>query len=284
MQSDCLSAICTQRAKSNLLNKRVKEQRKKREVTNGQKDSSAKNPNKKKKIAVSSRNIPYDRERHLPVLKKKIATTIIEEPFFNKKLLYSALTHECMVFYTFPLLLQRTKKKAVLPDEFLAGTTSPPAIFTVIQMAFNELFPDREPTSVKDWEIYKWNFTYYGSGYFKQAKEQNSYQWAMLSTRPFGGTKHPIQTNVAIERGHSKSKFAVPISTVIPKQRDEKEDPTFLLSDLDNIIEKSEQLSNDEDFIKKMDEDILKKERLVDEDEEDVDQSEESDAGSSDDE
>lgn len=179
-------------------------------------------PSAKRQVTgkAKGRTLPF-KEAQLKVIVALLGCTSFVDPLTGKAGLYSALTQEPSYFYTFPLLLQAPQKKKNLngkDHKTLSGAPRPELIFTVINKSFSIVYPEKEAQMVVDWELYKWNVAYYGSGIAKRAPQWSELKEKVEVLRSLGGDKNPVQVNVFTEVGSSKSGYAIDIRTVLPEE------------------------------------------------------------------
>lgn len=182
--------------------------------------SNSKDPAAKKKTVRSSRMLPHEEETDLPVIGKCLGCTTFYCPLTGMSGLYSALTMEPSYFYTYPIVLEAPEAKGKFKTQTprtLSGVTKPELVFTVLHTAFAEIYPKLDPQRIADWEVYRWNVTYYGQGIVARAPTWTELQDKLLEHRPLGGSRLPTHVNVLNEVGTSKAQKAINMSGVFSR-------------------------------------------------------------------
>lgn len=187
-------------------------------------DVTAKNPAAKKKKTSSNRSIPLLPE-DLVVLSRNLGCTRFLCPLTGNSGLFSALTMEEMLVYSYPVLLEapEAKGKRKTHSKMICGVSKPELVFSVLQKTFADLHSDLSAHQIADWEPYRWNVAYYGQGIVSRAQPWSDLVEKIQELRPFGGNKNPTLVNIFNEVRTSKAKKAVDVSfsfsgeTPVPK-------------------------------------------------------------------
>lgn len=197
------------------------------------------------KAKRNSRSIPFN-EDQVPVISKFLGCTITECPLTGYTGLYSALTQEPTFAYTYPVLLEAPvqKKKLKKPShKTICGTTRPEIVISVLIKAFGVLFPNMEAQRVQDWDVYKWNQAYYGSGVASRAPQWSDLEKKLSEHRALGGHKNAIQVNVFNEASTNKAGYAIDLADLFPERK------TLPRSYLVEMRDRALQLAENEDLL-----------------------------------
>lgn len=216
---------------------------------------SGEDPPKKK---TPSRIIKMTPEAEKRIL-KCMGCSAVYSPVLGCGHLYSALSNEPILYHSYPVVLEKPDRKGCLPSRYAQGVSQPGYVFTALELAFSELYPDEPGISIRSWEPYNWNVLYYGLSIAKRALNSKHLRTALLVTHSYGGTKRPQVSCIANElHRHNFKTYSVPISEV-----DALKDKALLsLNELKDRLEEAESLSCNKEFIKKT-EDLINQEREI---------------------
>jgi hypothetical protein len=195
---------------------------------------------------VNSREIKWEPEKHLEILKKNAGAVKIYDPITGKHGFFTPWSCEPLLFIFFGIPLGRPKKKGELSAgcEVLAGFSKPEHAFTCIIKTFADLFP-KEKERYVDWELYKWTLAYYGRGTEKHSPPLSVLVESRAELRPFGGDKNIISQNWAHDFCFNKTKLAFPVSMMFDNGKEDCYQP----EDLERIHQAASQLLKDPDFV-----------------------------------
>ncbi len=177
--------------------------------------------NQKRKNRAEKRKIEHDETEEPPTKKPKTKSNIIVttpeqrkqlETIFHSTSIYNSainlagvftsIDNSANYFYFYPLVLgptrdsngnvvKRTREKGkpfVKAQDYIPAAGNAAIIFTTLNKCFTKLFPDKDPTLIRKWDIYRWNIEYYGPKTAGHAPASQTYLAQLGNSRPFGGT------------------------------------------------------------------------------------------------
>lgn len=107
-------------------------------------------------------------------------------------------------FYFYPLVLGPNRdangevKKRAKPvkgkpfkkaTDYIPGAGNPTFIFTNLTIAFARIFPDKDASLIRKWDIWRFNIEYYGPKVAGQALAPKAYLGLLGESKPFGGAR-----------------------------------------------------------------------------------------------
>lgn len=224
-----LTSIARKAQVNSLVNaKRKAEKRKENTAKRAEKrqrtDGAAEDEPDAKKKKSSGRVIPFS-DRDFEHVKRLFHTAIVF--FGNVNLLGLYAAYDCMAcpVLIYPIFTAQfdKKKQSVLKRKFILGVGKSSSVFTGIQQAFSELYPEYPVSRVYDWELMKWNKKAYKAATVNVAVDPGVLTQHIFSSKSFGGTKHLPAVKIIDELGSArKMECAIEVSKYFSRFIDEK--------------------------------------------------------------
>lgn len=183
--------------------KKNREKNRKRKERAEQRKAEDEPEAKRKKTKLKSNTIVTS-----PDQRKRVEQFFHSSACYNGALnvygVYCGLDNSTNVYYFYPVVMGPNRdsdgnvikrKKQIKGEPFakaqdyIPGAGNPIYIFTGLQMLFAELFPDKDATSYRKWDIYRFNNEYYGTKVASQAPTPKAYRAMLAESKSYGGAR-----------------------------------------------------------------------------------------------